>query len=301
MANLQDARAGEIVAQVLGLEVRSVRRIVTGFGSANWRVGTEDGDVVLKVGPASSAAKWSSADHARQLAGGVGIPVPELLHAEVRDVGAVRVFRWVEGHVLSDVDDPGRLERVASELASAAAALHDVRRPVFTSRLDGSGPSFDAWAGYVRHRVGQIRDRAGAVDALDDAVLERVAEVAFRLADAVTSVVAATVCHRDLHPDNVVVRPDGGLAAILDWDMAEAWDPAGEWYRLDTMLLPHLGDAADTFRATYDRAHPDRPQWDERCRLVRVVEAANSVANAVVLGHDEYAARSKSVLEATLD
>lgn len=261
--------------------VMAVERLPIGFGNQCWRVATDDGAFTLKVGPQGSASKWASARLAHDLAAEAGVPVPRLVHFAVHRSGVVRVLQWVDGESLESIlDDHEPLGRFAGDLARAVAALHGIPRCEFSSRLDGSAPSFSRWSDYVHHRLGQVRRRSVAVGALDHRVLDRIDEVAGALAEQVSPVVRPTVCHRDLHPDNLVVGVDGRLEAILDWDMSESWDAAGEWFKLDWMLLPALGPHAADFETAYRGLHPVPPLWAERKRLVEVIEGANAVANA---------------------
>lgn len=299
---VSQSEARRLVAEVLECAVGDVRDVEptgVGFGSSNWRARSGDDDVLLKVGPAASAAKWASAEIARGRAAERGIPVPELLSSRVRPVGVVRVFRWVEGRSLAEVAtelDESARRRVATDLGRAVGALHELVRERFSSRLDGSSPTFDTWEGYVTARLAAVRDRSNAADALPAGLLDRTAAAVTELAAAVSPVVLPVLCHRDLHPDNVLVGADGRLVAILDWDMTEAWDPAGDRFKIERRLLPALGDAAEVFESTYAAAHPERPLWAERVNLVSILEAANSVANAAVLGHHEYGAEARALL-----
>jgi Phosphotransferase enzyme family len=89
------------------------------------------------------------------------------------------------------------------------------------------------------------------------------------------------LAHRDLHADNLLVDGGGRLLAVLDWDMAEAWDAAAEWFKLDGLLFPAVPGAAEPFWAAYQGAHPDHDAWDRRTRLVDLLESLNTVANGV--------------------
>src|SRR5262249_44420715 len=116
--------------------------------------------------------------------------------------------------------------------------------------------------------------------AFDAATLDRVGAEVAALAAAVDAVARPVVCHRDLHPDNLLVDGDGHLVAVLDWDMAEAWDPAGEWFKLDDRLLARF-PAAGGPRACPARAAPGgRPRGGERARLGPLVEGLTAGANA---------------------
>lgn len=294
----------QLVAGALGCRVADVDDIAptgVGYGSSNWRVRAGGDEVLLKVGPAASAAKWASAEIARGLAADRGIPVPELLSSTIEPVGVVRTFRWVEGRSLSTAElTADARRRLADELGAAVASLHGIGWERFSSRLDGSSPSFATWEGYVLARLAAVRGRSDEVGALPADLLDHASAVAAELAALVSPEVTPVLCHRDLHPDNVLVDDDGRLAAILDWDMTEAWDAAGERFKIEWRMLPALGDAAAAFDAAYEAARPERPRWADRVRLVAIIEAANSVANAVVLGDPAYAAESRDRLDAAL-
>ena len=106
------------------------------------------------------------------------------------------------------------------------------------------------------------------------------------LAGDVDDCARPTLCHRDLYADNLVVDEHGALVAILDWDMAEAWDPAGEWFKLDWLLFPEFPNAEDVFDAAYHAVHPHRARWEQRKQLVDLLETLNAVANTTAQGWD---------------
>ncbi len=301
-ASISSAEALALARTALGRTVEAVEHLPVGFGNDSWRVSAGDDAFTLKVGPPSAAPKWASARQAHDLAAAVGVPVPPLVHFAVRPDAVVRVIRWVDGQPLASIlDDPTRMRRFADDLGRAVAALHEVERTVFSSRLDGSAPSFARWSDYIGHRLGQVRHRAVAAGALDDRVLDRIDEVAGALVAQVSPVVRPTLCHRDLHPDNVLVGPNGRLVAILDWDMAESWDPAGDWFKLDWLLLPRLGAHGADVDTAYRDVHASRPLWAERKRLVEVIESANAVANARAEGWTTFGEAARRRLLAALD
>ena len=59
--------------------------------------------------------------------------------------------------------------------------------------------------------------------------LEALWEPVLRLAREVAPSVRPALSHRDLYLDNFV---DDSLKAILDFDMAEAWDPVADFAKL---------------------------------------------------------------------
>ncbi len=277
----------ELIARsVLSAPIVATERVAIGFGNENYRVTDAHGRrVVVKIGPISSAAKWGSSRVAHRLAASARVPVPELVLNASHGDHVVRVYEWVDGRPPSDMD--GDLEcvaRFAGDLGRAVAILHTIDVDAFASRLDGSAPPFARWSDYVNHRLAQIAARCREHDALDAATLDRARAAIARLAADVGDAPRPALCHRDLHADNLLVDGDGRLVAILDWDMAEAWDPAAEWFKLEWMLFPGLPGMAAPFEAAYRSTHPEPPAWRERKRLVDLLETLNTIPNAIAQG-----------------
>jgi aminoglycoside phosphotransferase (APT) family kinase protein len=282
LPELDPAAAKALVAEVLGETPSELELVPAGYAGQNWRAETRSGAYVVKVGPRASAAKWSAARQAHALAQSVGVPVPRLVHFAVHGDVVVRALEWVAGVTPAALADrPDAARRFGTELGTAVAALHEVAVDRFTSRLDGSGPAFDRWDGYVTYRLDQICARARANGTVDRATLERAVAAVTALARDVAEVARPTLCHRDLYADNLLVDDEGRLLAILDWDLAEAWDAAGEWFKLDWLLFPALPASEPAFDRAYRAVHRGCPRWEERKRLTDLMESLNTVANAI--------------------
>jgi hypothetical protein len=130
-----------------------------------------------------------------------------------------------------------------------------------------------------------------------------VCEAIGELAAEVGDVARPMLCHRDLYADNLLVDPTGRLVAILDFDMAEAWDCAGETFKLDRFLFPAFPRAQRWFDAAYRGGRPCPPYWDERVRLVALTEAFNTLPNAIAGGWNKtaYEADARRWLHDLLD
>jgi hypothetical protein len=147
-----------------------------GFGNENWRLRDTDGSCyVLKIGDSGNGAKWRSSHVALELARAAGLRVPQLVHLGELDGRLVRIFTWIDGETATNIR-PGtdKSERLLRTTGAAVRALHTIGRDLFSSRLDGSAPTFPTWRAYVDHRL---------------------------------------------------------------WDAAEAWDRAGDWFKLEFDLL----------------------------------------------------------------
>lgn len=259
--------------------------IQAGFGNHNWRVPTPTGDVLLKIGPAASPGKWAAAQLGADRAREKGLAVPKVQSTTVIDDYVIRTLDWVEGESAGTLADDRRGQaQLGAELGAAIAALHADDLDHFGSRLDGSSGTFPTWASYVGDRLEVVERRAAAAGAPELALRQRAATVVKSLAQSVNGDCRPVVCHRDLHPDNLIVAPDGSLNGIIDWDMAEAWDAAGEWFKLDLFLFDRLPHARGPFESAYV-AGAGIVSVDRR-RLVVLLESLNLVANAGVFSAD---------------
>ncbi len=288
-----------IALHVLESDGVTVERRLVGFGNENWRVRESGGSrYVLKVGDRGNEAKWRSSHVAYGLAAAAGVPVPELVHVGEFDGYLVRIFTWIDGLTAIDLaGDAVRRGRLVRSVGDAVHTLHSIEREGFSSRLDGSAPSFPTWRGYIEYRLRQIRARCEITQAVDDGLLNQACQAATDLAAEVTDSADAVLCHRDLHPDNLIVDTDGTLIGIVDWDGAEAWDRAGDWFKLEFELLRVCPDGEDDLLAAYLDGGEVPPKWTERRHLVHLVEALNILPNAISQAWDtDFSDRAKAHL-----
>jgi Ser/Thr protein kinase RdoA (MazF antagonist) len=148
-----------------------------------------------------------------------GIPVPEPVAAPsgrflVRvpsqlGGGVVRLSRWVDGARPGPGQEP---HRVAAELGTLLGRLHAAAPP--SSAPVGpwyrTVPESDVWTDLVARGVGQVWQPSMAAQRSE---LDRLSDLVRGAPPAGPLVVG----HRDLHPDNVLVAPDGRLVPV-DWE-----------------------------------------------------------------------------------
>lgn len=217
------------------------------------------------------------------------------------DEWLVRMFTWIDGHSPVDViGNDAQRDRFVRSLAEAMRSLHTIDTGAFSSRLDGSAPQFERWGDYLRHRLAQVRQRWVSVNGLDSVTLERASEVVEELADSTSSRAHPTVCHRDLHADNLLVSDTGELVGIIDWDLAESWDRAGDWFKPSWMLADALALDMKALTGAYLGDDVDRGLWRERVRVVDVIETLNTVPNARLQADEAYEARARRRLTTLL-
>lgn len=283
---------GEVVAtaaELLDAPVVEAVALPAGYANETWRVTTGPGAAyVVKIGPPGYESKWRSAHRALDLAASVGVPVAPLVRSAAIGDRLVRAFAWIEGRT----PDPGVLgaegvRRLFTDLGVALRALHGIEFAAFSSRLDGSAPLFPHWPDYLGNRLAAIAARCRATGALEEADLARVLDAIKGLMSEIGDDARPTLCHRDLHVDNLLIDPTGRLVAILDFDTAEVWDLAGEFDKLDRLLISAFPDARRWFDAAYREGLPSPPRWEARVRLVALIEALNTLPNAINAGWDQ--------------
>jgi aminoglycoside phosphotransferase (APT) family kinase protein len=155
------------------------------------------------------------------------------------------VVRWVPGTAAADVD-PARRGPAAEALAGFLRALHVPAE---------SGVPVNPFRGVP------LADRDAAVARLGDS--ERYPQAAALKAAWVEALAAEAwngppmMLHGDLHPGNILLADDGGLAGVIDFGDAGAGDPAVDlalgWLMFDA-------GARRRFRGAFGRA-VDHDTW----------------------------------------
>jgi aminoglycoside phosphotransferase (APT) family kinase protein len=270
--------------------VVSLEPIPRGWGNESWRVETALGTLIAKIGlPWSDVGKWRAASRALELARDAGVPAPELLafvdSADTLEGRVFRVFRYVEG-TTANVDAPASL---FYELGVTMRRLHSVEMPVFTSRFDAGG--FARWSEFLEHRWPSMLGRAERAG-IDPTLVAGAQATATALAIQVDDVVQPALCHRDLYLDNVLVDDDGAFVALLDFDVAEVWDPLVEQFKLEWFVFEPNPAARVPFFDGYLAGGLMPPMFDERVRLASIVELLNHAANWLVQGQVDVAAEA---------
>ena len=291
-------RAALVDALPAAVPVTALEPIPQGWGNESWKVDSALGPLIAKIGRQwSDVAKWRASARALDLARGAGVPVPELLEfvdsLEALDGRIFRVFRYIEG-TTARADAPAPLFR---ELGATMRRLHSIEVSGFTSRLGDDG--FARWSEFLEHRWPAMIGRAERAG-VDPTLIARSHDVATALAADVDSVVRPALCHRDLYFDNVLVDEKSVLVALLDFDVAEVWDPLVEQFKLEWFVFEPNPAAREPFFEGYLAGDPMPPMFEHRVRLVSIVELLNHAANWQVQGQHDIAAEALDRLRVQL-
>ena len=283
-------RAALVDALPAAAPVIALEPIPRGWGNESWKVDSALGPLIAKVGREwSEIAKWRASAQALDLARRAGVLAPEQLAfveaVEALEGRILRVFRYIEG-TTARIDAPAEMFR---DLGAAMRRLHSIEVNLFTSRLGGDG--FARWSDFLEHRWPAMIGRAEAAG-FDSHLVSRAHDVATLLAAEVDGVVRPALCHRDLYLDNVLVDDSGAFVALLDFDVAEVWDPLVEQFKLEWFVFEPNPAARAPFFDGYLAGDPMPPLFDERVRLVSIVELLNHAANWHVQGEHDIAAEA---------
>jgi aminoglycoside phosphotransferase (APT) family kinase protein len=215
----------------------TAERIAGGFSMLTYRVTDRSGNAwALRHRPAGrhDGGAHDTDREARAMAAlhRTAVPVPR-----VRLVGAARdplglpchVTDFVDGHVLADADaavrllDPAALRHASLEVVTTLAALHAVEPDEVG--LGDLGPR----GAYLRrqlHRWRSVIARSSSGEAAPRAA--RLETIADELEGRMPRDDSGRVVHGDYRLGNTIVGSDGGIRAVLDWELVTLGEPLAD-------------------------------------------------------------------------
>jgi len=206
----------------------SFEQIVGGRSNLTFTVSDEAGGRWVLRRPPLGQVLATAHDMAREhriisALAGSGVPVPGIigLCEDAAVNGApFYVMEFVEGMVVRTHEEASALEpallgRMGASLVEVLARLHDLD-------VDAVGLSdFARREGYIERQLKRWRLQFEQSASRD---IPQVPEVHDRLAACVPEQQGVGIVHGDYRLDNCMMSPDGGVAAVLDWELCTLGD-----------------------------------------------------------------------------
>jgi len=245
-------------------------RIAGGRSNLTYRVSDAGGRAFILRRPPLGTTLGSAHDMGREhriLTGlaGTGVPAPEpiAMCADDSVTGAqFYVMQFVDGLVLRDedeveaaFDEPGR-RRIAEALVDTLADLHAVDP-------DAAGlGELGRRDGYAER---QLKRWMRQWEASKTRELDAMEETHRLLSARVPPQQATSLVHGDYRLDNVIVSPQGEIAAVLDWELCTLGDPLADVGQLMVYWAEPSDEVVPLTRApTLAPGFPRRAELAER-------------------------------------
>lgn len=216
-------------------------------------------------------------------------PAPRVLltsNGGLIDDSPFMVMEWVDGRTLMDLFIEGSMDAasVMELLAGTAASLHNLPESALSGALEeaglddrSSGP--DEWLHGASEWV-QIHEVEGLLET-----------IRWVRANRPTDRDESSICHGDLHPLNLLVRPDG-TGVLIDWSNSVLADPEFDLGITSTVfaaasaVVPAMGadqllEMRTGLEAGLLEAYGRRREFSpERVRYYQVLRAARAMAHS---------------------
>lgn len=203
------------------------------------------------------------------------VPVPAMVgHCEDPDVLGAEfyVMDFVDGLILrTETDglalDPWARGAATVALATTLAALHAVDPEVVGLGERSRGDS------YLARQLHVWKRQLDAVAAFGGRSVAQLTAVHERLVATIPEQRGVSVCHGDYRLDNMLIHPDGSIAAVLDWELWTLGDPLADL----AITLTYWAEAGDDVEPLIGRPTVVAG-FGSREDLMDVYEAAGGLA-----------------------
>lgn len=229
-------------------------RIVGGLSNLTFRVTDEGGRCWVLRRPPLGHVLATAHDMGREARiltalAPTAVPVPPVvdLCTDVDVNGApFYVMDHVDGIVASSSAAAAPLG--VAERRVAGESLVDVLATIHSVDVDAVGlGDLGRREAYVERQLSRWQRQW---DATRDVEVPEMDELHSRLTASVPEQGPATIVHGDYRLDNCLIRPDGSVAAVLDWELCTLGDPMADL----GLLFVYWAETGDTFRVNDDAA-----------------------------------------------
>jgi aminoglycoside phosphotransferase (APT) family kinase protein len=190
-----------------------------------------------------------------------GVPVPGIIGLcgdEAVNGAPFYVMEFIEGMIVRTFEDasaldPALLGRMGESLVGVLARLHDLD-------VDAVGlGDFARREGYIERQLKRWRSQFEQSATRD---IPQVLEVHERLAARVPGQQGVGIVHGDYRLDNCMMRSDGGVAAVLDWELCTLGDVLS-----DLAAMIAYGDQRAAGAVPLNTSAEGYPSAEEVCGL----------------------------------
>ena len=178
---------------------------------------------------------------------GTDVPVAPAVGLSEEGEDPFYVMGWVEGPILRSMDeasafpDPADRRAIGERVVDTLVAIHSV---------DPDDVGLGDLAKKEDYVARQLHRWQGQWEKQHTRELPLVTEVHDRLAARIPEQGPATIVHGDYRLDNMILAPNGEVAAVVDWELCTLGDPLADV----GLLLVDWGEPGDEFTALLNPA-----------------------------------------------
>lgn len=248
--------------------------IAGGRSNLTYKVTDETGRTIVLRRPPVSDVLATAHDMGREhrvmaALAGTEVPVPHMLAFcdDATVTGApFYVMDFVDGHIIRDrvgaeALPPEARASIGPHMIEVLSALHAVD-PQAVGLGDLGRPD-----GYLER---QLRRWSRQLEQSKTRDLPVVEDVHRRLSAAIPKQAETRIVHGDFRLDNLVAAPDGGVRAVLDWELCTLGDPLADL----GLLMVYWSDPGDPWSALGEDAATRADGFSTRPELRAAYEAA---------------------------
>ncbi len=227
---LTEAALEQITRESLEQKLRSATLQEGGLFNTTYLLCTDGGRYILRVGPVHrellmyyEPRLMKAEEYVYRLMEERGIP-----GSHVRAMGSIggrdyMIVDYIESKPLSALLGKADFEYsgLREEITDALSELHRIRGSRFGRVAEViCGRGFPDWYSHILHECQTILSQGVIAGSFEPEEADRILDAVTAAAPALSEVTVPSLCHGDLWVGNILVKPDGHLAALIDLDRA---------------------------------------------------------------------------------
>ena len=278
----EEAVAREILASCLGTKDPKLERQEGGLSNCVFQAKTPDGPVIIRMGQGEEKSEAFAREHKAIIrVAEAGVPVPKVMAQGEHESWAYMIAHKAPGQ--SATDHPKRLDVLRDLACIAAETIHRIPTLGF-----GKAFTFDAtcdeggdWRGWIEREL----DAANRLDLLrtHQVITEEQRATFLESVEALKGWTGQSVLnHGDLRLKNVLVDDEGGIEAVIDWDLCLS--SLGPHWDLSIALHDLSVDQKEAFIEGYGLTAEEVREFSPFWRLYNALNYAPELERIVEAG-----------------